>query len=74
MGVGRDPGTHHGTWLLYGKKSMCFLSDSAHVRALMHAGIADKKFPFKSVAGKTFPAFLAHAQLAILRIAILRIW
>ena len=42
---------------------------SRHVRdacAVMHAGIANQQFPFKSVAGKTFPAFLAHAQPAIL--------
>ena len=37
-------------------------------RALIHAGIANLRFPLKSVAGKTFPAFPAHVQLAILRI------
>ena len=37
-------------------------------RAVMHAGIANYRFPFKLVARKTFPAFLAHAQPAILRI------
>ena len=26
----------------------------------MHAGIAKERFPWKSVAGKTFPAFQAH--------------
>ena len=44
---------------------------SRHVRdarAVMHAGIASYRFPLKSVAGKTFPAFPAHAQPAILRI------
>ena len=44
---------------------------SRHVRdacAVMHAGIANQRFPLKSVAGKTFPAFLAHVQPAILRI------
>ena len=44
---------------------------SRHVRdarAVMHAGIANQQFPLKSVAGKTFPAFPAHAQPAILRI------
>ena len=37
-------------------------------RAVMHAGIANKWFSLKSVAGKTLPAFPAHAQPAILRI------
>ena len=37
------------------------------VRAVMHAGIANWRFPLKSVAGKTFPAFPAHAQPAIVR-------
>ena len=32
----------------------------------MHAGIADWLFPLKSVVGKAFPAFPAHAQLTIL--------
>ena len=44
---------------------------SGHVcdaRAVMHAGIADKRFALKPVEGKTFPAFPAHAQPAILRI------
>ena len=44
---------------------------SRHVRdarAVMHAGIANWRFPLTSVAGKTFPAFPAHAQPAILRI------
>ena len=44
---------------------------SRHVRdarAVMHVGIANLRFPLKSVAGKTFPAFPAHAQLALLRI------
>ena len=50
-----DHGMHHG-----------FLSKSGHVRAVMHVGIANKRFPFKLVAGKTFPAF--PAQPAILRI------
>ena len=36
--------------------------------AVMHAGIANYRFPLKSVAGKPFPAFLAHVQTAILRI------
>ena len=31
-------------------------------RAVMHGGIANKRFHLKSVAGKTFPA---HAQTAI---------
>ena len=38
---------------------------SRHVRdlrAVMHDGIAILRFPLKSVAGKTFPAFPAHAQ------------
>ena len=39
------------------------LSDSGHVRVVMHAEvIADQRFPFKSVAGNTFPTFPAHAN------------
>ena len=38
-------------WPLSDKKPMGFMSDSGHVRAVMHAGIANW-FPFKSVAGK----------------------
>ena len=41
---------------------------SRHVRdarAVMHVGIANWRFPLMSVAGKTFPAFPAHAQPAI---------
>ena len=44
---------------------------SRHVRdkrAVMHTRIANWRFLLKSVAGKTFPAFPAHAQPAILRI------
>ena len=44
---------------------------SRHVRdarVLMHVGIASCRFPLKLVAGKTVPAFPAHAQLAIWRI------
>ena len=44
---------------------------SRHVRdarAVMHAGIANLWFPLKSVAGKTFSTFPAHAQPTILRI------
>ena len=37
-------------------------------RAVMHAGIAKWRFPLKSVAGKSFPAFPTHAQSAFLRI------
>ena len=36
-------------------------------RAVMHAGIANYRFPLKLVAGETFPAFPVHAQPAILR-------
>ena len=36
-------------------------------RAVMYAGIANL-LPFESMAGKTFPAFPAHAQPAVLRI------
>ena len=39
-----------------------------HSRAVMHARIVNKQFPLKSVVGKTFPAFTAHAQPAILSI------
>ena len=49
-----DPDMHHG---------MC-----SHPRAVMHAGITNLRFPLKAVAGKTLPAFPAHAQPAILRI------
>ena len=37
-------------------------------RAVMHAGIANWRFHLKSVVGKTFLAFPAHAQPAILGI------
>ena len=37
-------------------------------RAVMHAGIANYRLPLKLMAAKTFPAFPAHAQRAILRI------
>ena len=37
-------------------------------RAVMHVGIANQRFPLKSVARKTFPTFPAHAQPALLRI------
>ena len=37
-------------------------------RAVMHAGIANWQYSLKSVAGKTFPAFPAHAQPANLHI------
>ena len=50
-----DPDMHHGTCV-------------THARTVMHAGVANLRFPLKSVAGKTFPAFPAHAQPAILRI------
>ena len=42
-----------------------------HVRdvgAVMHAGIANWRTSLKSVAGKTIPAFPAHAKSTILRI------
>ena len=42
--------------------------DMRDARAVMHAGIANKRFPLKSVAGKTFPEFPVHAQPAIFRI------
>ena len=35
-------------------------------RSVMHAGIADFRFPLNSVVGKTFPAIPVHAQHAIL--------
>ena len=42
---------------------------SRHARAVMHVGIANNLwFPLKSVAGKTFSAFPAHAQPTLLRI------
>ena len=39
-----------------------------HARVVEHFGIANLRFPLKSVAGKKFPAFPAHAQPALLRI------
>ena len=39
---------------------------TAHVRAVIHVGITNYRIPLNSVAGKTFPAFPAHAQTAIL--------
>ena len=39
-----------------------------YARAVMHAVIANKRFPLKSVAEKTFPAFPAHTQPVILLI------
>ena len=52
-----DPDTHHSTCV-------------PHVlaRAVMHPGIANLRLPLESVVGKTFPAFPAHAQPAILHI------
>ena len=47
---------------------MGFLTDTGHARAAMDTGIANWQFPLSSVAGKTFPAFSAQAQPAILRI------
>ena len=44
---------------------------SRHVpdaRAVMYAGSANQLFPLKLVVGKTFSAFQAHAQPAILRL------
>ena len=35
---------------------------------MMHAGITNQWFRLKSVVGETFPASMAHAQPAILRI------
>ena len=34
----------------------------------MHAGIANQRFPLKSVAGKTLPALPAHAPPTVLYI------
>ena len=42
-------------WPLSDKKPMGFLSDIVHVHAVMHSGTANQRFPFKSVAGNTFP-------------------
>ena len=52
-------------WPLSDKKPVDFLSDSGHVRAMMHTGIANCQFPLKSMAGKMFPV---HAQPGNLRI------
>ena len=43
-------------------------SGKIDARAVMHVGIANQQFPLESLAGKTFPAFPAHVQSAILRI------
>ena len=55
-------------WQLSDKNSVGFLWDSGHARAVMPAGIANQRFPLKSVVEKTFPAFPTHAQPAIVRI------
>ena len=47
---------------------MGFLLDIDDARVVMHVGIANPRYPLKSAAGKTFPAFPAHAQPVILRI------
>ena len=39
-----------------------------HAHAVMHQGIVHQRFPLKSVARKTFPAFPMHMQTAILHI------
>ena len=49
----------HGRHLLMG-----FLTDSGHALVMIYAGIVDSWFPLTSVAGKTSPAFPAHAQPA----------
>ena len=41
------------------------VSHERYTRAVMHAGMANWRFPLKSMAGKTFPAFPAHAERAI---------
>ena len=41
--------------------------DIHHGTYVRHAEIANYWFPLKSVAGKMFPAFIAHTQPAILR-------
>ena len=51
-----------------GKRSRHASRQVRDARAVMHAEIANKRFPLKLVAGKTFPAFPAHAQPTILRI------
>ena len=60
---------HGHSWhLIYFTYWYPFHEPLTRYRAVMHAGIANKRFPFKSVAGKTFPPFPAHAQPSILRI------
>ena len=39
----------------------------AHACAVMHAGIANSRFPLKLVAGKAFPTFPVHAHPTFLR-------
>ena len=56
-----DPDMHHG-------RSRRASRHVRHVPAVMNAGITNKRFPLKWVARKTFQAFPAHAQPAILGI------
>ena len=55
----------HISQIVHHSHSMGFLTDRGHARAVIHAGIAVSRFPMKSVAGETFPAFPAHAWPAM---------
>ena len=57
---------HISSICMMGFVIMGFLPDSGHARAVMHAGIANSRFSLKSVAGKTFLTFPAHARPAVL--------
>ena len=48
--------------------SVGFFIDSGHPRAVMHARVVNSLFLMKSMVGKTFIAFPAHARPAIWRI------
>ena len=61
--VSRMPGTFSPLPWGWGVITTCITA-----RAVMHAGIINLRFILKSVAGKMFTAFPAHAQPAILRI------
>ena len=51
-----------------GKRSRHASRHVCDARAVMHAWIANWRFPLKSAAGETFPAFPVHAQTTISRI------
>ena len=61
---------HANSWEKHGRHLlMGLLTDSGHALVVMYAGIVNSRFPLKSMAGKTFPAFPAHARPAKFYIA-----